>query len=68
MPTAIVWTYRADQGRKEYVIQLQNHVTITGKEDHFALACHDANNVVAGMRLLADQEDMHFGIQKIEMN
>lgn len=31
-------------------VQLPAHVTYTGNEDFFALACNDARMVVAGMR------------------
>lgn len=36
-------------------ITLPSHVTITGDEDHFALAYHDAKMILAGLRL-ADPE------------
>lgn len=41
--------------RTEHEVVLPNHVTITGEEDHFALAVHDARMVLAGCRL-ADPE------------
>lgn len=39
----------------EHDIVLTDHVTITGDEDHFALAVHDARMIIAGCRL-ADPE------------
>ena len=32
-------------------IVLPNHVTVTGEENHFAMACHDANMILAGLRI-----------------
>lgn len=32
-------------------IVLPSHVTVTGTEDHFALAYHDAKMILAGLRI-----------------
>lgn len=34
----------------KHEVQLRGHVTISGKEDHFALAQHDAQMILLGMQ------------------
>lgn len=49
----------------EHEIALPNHVVVTGKEDHFALAFHDARMILAGCRL-ADPEAV-WSIKSIDL-
>lgn len=46
--TCIIGRYR--NGRNNYArFQLPTHATITGREDHFALAVHDARMIAKGL-------------------
>ena len=39
-----------DMQNTKIEVALPDHVTITGKEDHFALAHHDAQMILCGLR------------------
>ena len=56
MPAPIARLHRYQDGNSKIEeVVLPNHVTMTGDEDHFSLAHHDARMILAGLRI-ADPE------------
>lgn len=55
--TVKIRVYDPNTARSEFFsLPLPDHVTFTGDENHFALAYHDANMIVSGMREILERQ------------
>lgn len=50
MPTATITAHHGKTGTTTYKVTLASHVTLNGREDHFALASHDARMIARGLQ------------------